>query len=170
MSESTMNRNLLSAVRFSFHIKKTPHINYFIRTVTIPGLTLPKVQRPSPLKAIPYPGDHIEYDELNLSFNVNENLSNYIELHTWITQLGFPDSYEQYREIESEPKYNGQGIYSDAYIMITSSANNPIVKINFTDVFPISLSSIEMDTSETAATPLIASVSFAYTSYKFETV
>jgi len=133
-------------------------------------LSLPKVVRPSPLKGIPYAGDHIEYDELNLTFNVNEDLSNYAELHTWITQLGFPDSYDQYREIETKPKYTGQGIYSDAYVMITSSANNPILKINFTDVFPISLSSIEMDTADTAATPISASVSFAYTSYKFETV
>ena len=41
-------------------------------------------------------GDTFTYDNLSISFIVDENLENYIELHEWLTAIGFPKNRNQF--------------------------------------------------------------------------
>ena len=75
------NKNFLSPLNFRFQIKRAPHINFFIQQVNIPGIGVPEVQTPNPMVQIPYPGEHLTYDTLSITFAVDEDLHNYMELH-----------------------------------------------------------------------------------------
>ena len=48
-----MNQNMLSPVGFSFHIKKLPEFNFFVQNVTLPGVSFPVIEQPTPFKAVP---------------------------------------------------------------------------------------------------------------------
>ena len=52
------------------------------------------------LKDIPIPGDKLDYDNLNITFLVDENLENYREIHGWLTGLGFPKDHSQFRALQ----------------------------------------------------------------------
>lgn len=166
MAEIT-NKNMLSPVGFSFNIQRLPNMNFFVQSVTLPGITASTTEQISPLRAIPIPGDKIEYSELEVTFKIDESMNNYIEVFNWIRALGFPDNNDQYKALEDQPSYTGGGIYSDATLTILSSAMNPNIKIEITDLFPVSLTPIEMNSTQSDIEYLEASVAFRFLGYSF---
>lgn len=159
------NKNFLSPLGFKFQIKKSPNVNFFVQNVNLPGISLIPTETANPFVNIPYSGDHINYDNLLISFKVDEDLNNYKEIHDWIRQLGFPEKFEEYRKIASHPLYSGLGTKSDISLLILSSSRNPKYDIVFKDAFPVSLSSILFDTTNQDVSYLEATATFRYTSY-----
>lgn len=163
-----MNKNMLSRLGFSFNIKKLPEFNFFVQSVTLPGISMGSIDQPTPFKNINFPGDRITYGDLTVNFKINEDLGNYIEIFNWITSLGFPESFDQYRDIATESKkITGDGIYSDGYLMIMSSNMQPIIRVDIQDLFPTSLTDIEMDSRDTSLEYIEATVTFKFLNYKF---
>ena len=61
-------------------------------------------------------------------------------------------------------------MYSDAFLMILSNKNNPIVEVNFHNVYPISLSALDFSQSATDVEYMTASAEFAYQIYEITTL
>jgi hypothetical protein len=57
--------------------------------------------------------------------------------------------------------------YSDATLIVYSALNNPILKVQFYNVFPISLSDIVFDTKESADNILTSDATFMYEYFDF---
>ena len=76
--------------KFRFSISKLPKVEYFCTAANIPGISLGSAEQPTPLKDIPIPGDKLSYDNLEITFLIDENLENYREIHGWLTGIGFP--------------------------------------------------------------------------------
>lgn len=161
------NKNMLSPVGFKFQLHRSPEIEFFVQSVNLPGITIGSTEVPTPFINIPVYGDHINFSELEITFKINEDMSNYLEIFDWITAIGFPDEFDQHRNIANRPNYTGEGIYSDASIMILTSAMNPKIKIEIRDMFPVSLSSLIMDTTDENISYIDATASFRFTNYKF---
>ena len=87
-----------SPIQFRFKMNKIPKVEFFVQTANIPGINLGTATVPSPLYDYPVPGDKIQYQTLDLSFLVDENLNNYKELHDWISGLGFPSNHQQFAD------------------------------------------------------------------------
>lgn len=165
------NKNFLSPFGFKFSIKKTPTTNWFVQTINLPSVGINKTVIPNPFVNIPVTGDHLDYGELTVTFRVDEDMKNYMELYDWMQGIGFPDNFEQYRDLapRNRPLLPGRGdslqgttIYSDASLMILSSAMNPIIEIVFIDTFPIKLSDLSFNSMLTQMVYVDASVTFAY--------
>lgn len=139
------NRNFLAPNNFKFQVKKLPNTNFFLQRVNIPSLLLPATVYANPFQDIPLPGDHIEVGELEIEFMIDEDMQNYMEVMNWITGIGFPDNYGQYKEISDKPITSGEGITSDISVLILTSSSNPKYEVVYKDAFPISLSSVTFD-------------------------
>ena len=181
-----------SPTQFRFSIIKLPKVEYFATAANIPGIQLGQANQPTPLKDIPIPGDKLEYDNLNITFLVDENLENYREIHGWLTGLGFPKDNEQFRNLQNAGsdrfpttkntglnKELGQirkavqddgGLYSDATLFVLTSKNNANLEVRFRDLYPVSLSGLDYNQQETDIQYLTANVTFAYKIYEFATV
>ena len=96
------NRNFLSPLNFKFTIKKAPHVNFFIQKVNIPQIDLKPPIVPNQFVNVPIPGDHIDYSTLNITFKVDEDLQNYLEIHNWIKELGKPKDFDGYKAISEK--------------------------------------------------------------------
>jgi hypothetical protein len=155
------NKNMLSPLGFSFHIKKLPEFNHFCQSVTMPGPELGYTERATPFKTIPVYGDHLVYGELTAEFKVNEDLGNYIEIYNWLQGVGFPDDFQQFKDISRpDAKLEGSGVESDAYIMVLSSNMQPIVRIDIQDMFPVGLSELRWDSRDSGVEYIEAQVRF----------
>ena len=181
-----------SPTQFKFSIFKLPKVEYFCTAENIPGVTLGSTSLPTPLKDVTIPGDKLDYDTLNISFLVDENLENYREIHGWLTGLGFPKDYSQYRALQSagsdrfptttNETYSSEigqvskqtpddgGLYSDATLFVLTSKNNSNIEIRFRDVYPISLSGLDYNQQATDVDYLTATVTFQYKIYEFANV
>lgn len=159
------NRNFLSPLNFKFSIKRAPNVNFFIQKANIPSIRLPKIDIPTEFVPIPTTFTHMEFGEFKITFKIDEDFQNYLEIFNWITALGFPDDYGQYRQINKIPEYTGDGLRSDISLIALNSAKNPNYEIVFQDAFPTYLSDVEFDTTMEDVDFVSVSAEFTYTQY-----
>jgi hypothetical protein len=102
---------------------------------------------------------------------IDADMSNYIAIYNWIVALGFPQSYEQYiafvsadqRVILGELAKN----YSGATLQILNNTNNPVKTVNFTDMFPVSLGTLNFQSTSQDVNYLIGDATFRFSYYTF---
>ncbi len=165
------NRNFLAPTGFKFSLKRSPAAAFFCNQANIPSMDLGVAEQPSYLRDIPTPGDKIDFGDLSIRFLVDEDLVNYMELQRWIRGLGYPESLKEFDDLEKEaiitPSFGNKGddIYSDGTLQILSSNLVAKFNVNFKDLFPVSLSTITFDATDTDIEYFTADVSFKYTIY-----
>ena len=166
-SRQIQNRNFLSPTGFQFNLVKCPKVSFLCVNARIPEVSLDLTIQPSYLKNIDVPGEKLTYGDLNLKFLVDENLENYMQIHNWITGLGFPESTEQYSDLSQNDNgdYDEKQQFSDGSLTILNSNFRANAIVKFVDLFPISLSSLEFDSSLGEASYFTADVTFKYTVY-----
>jgi len=91
----------LSPTQFRFGIHQLPKVQFFTTSANIPGINMGEALFPTPFKDIPIMGDKITYENLEISFIVDEFLENYRSLHEWMTAIGFPKSRKQFSDFKS---------------------------------------------------------------------
>lgn len=164
------NRNFLSPLNFKFQIKKAPHVNFFIQKVNIPSIGIPSPQPNNPFVKTPIPGEHVNFGDLAITFKVDEELKNYLEIYNWLIALGKPENFEQFKAIQDQPITSGDGIYSDISLMVLSSTKMPNYEITFVDAFPIDLSQIVFNTVDSTVNYVEASSTFKYSYYTIKNI
>ena len=161
------NRNFLSPVGFKFTLGKYPKVDFFSNSSRIPEISLGTANQPSYLKDVDVPGDKLSYGDLSLRFLVDENLENYMLIHNWLRGLGSPNSLEEFDDLLKE----GDGIedyskqFSDGSLHILNSNFRTSAVVKFKDLFPIYLTSLEFEATETDIQYFTAEVTFKYTMY-----
>jgi len=166
LSNQPTNKNMLSPNGFRFVLNRTPNINYFTYSVPIPTLTLGDYDISTPFATLPYPGDKLRYEPLSIRFRVDEDLKNYLEIHNWLVSLASPESFDQsaYTSRSSSAFKNGD-IFSDGSLIVMTSNQNPNIRIDFKDLFPVSLTELTFDASISDIQYLEATVTFRYSIY-----
>lgn len=159
------NKNFLSPLNFKFTIKKAPHVNFFIQKVNIPEISLPAPKYPNPMVNIPIPGEHLTYADLEITFKVDEDIQNYLEIHKWVRALGKPVDTDEYKEIQDKVHWTGDGIYSDISVAILSSTKMPNYEVVYVDAHPTSLSGMIFNTTDNNVNYIEATARFKYTYY-----
>jgi len=165
------NRNFLSPVGFKFTLAKEPKVAFFCNSAKIPEITLETELQSSYLKDIDVPGDKIVYGDLSLRFLVDEDMVNYMAIHNWITGLGFPETTQQYGNLIKDENglQDPKKAFSDGSLYILDSNYNTNAVVKFKDLFPVSLTSLEFNSTQTDVQYFTAEVSFKYTIYTINT-
>jgi hypothetical protein len=169
-SETPESINFVNPLIFKFQIKKTPTINYYVQSVNIPGISMQTASQPNPFVKIPYGGDHLQFEDLVISYKVDEDLKNYLELHNWVRSIGFPDNYRQHKQLSEKPRTSGEGLTSDISLVIMNNSRVPTFEVVYRDAFPVAVSSLMFDTTQTDVQFLEASATFQYVSFSIQSV
>ena len=179
LNNQIQNRNYLAPTGFQFNVSRAPKVTYFGNQVNIPSLTLGIANQPSYLKDIPRPGEKIDFEDLTLTFLVDEDLSNYLEIQNWIRGIGFPESLDQIYDFQQDDtltvmnkslKNQGINLYSDGSLLILNNVNLPKFKVTFDGMFPYYLSTLTFDATQSDLEYFTAQVSFKYNIYNIVTV
>ena len=164
------NINPLQSNGFMFGITKLPEVTYFCQEVNIPGVSLPEAVLSTPFSDVPIPGDKMVYDDLNITFLIDENMSNYTAVYNWMMALGFPKSREQYKVfMASQPAHLSELLkgYSDGTLQVLSSSMNTARAIRFVDMFPTNLSSLQLQSTTSDTVYLAGNATFKYNYYEY---
>jgi hypothetical protein len=111
------------------------------------------------------PGTKLAYTPLNINFIVDEELATWKNLYNWFTSIADPDGFEK-RDHDRELQKNKH--FSDATLTVLSALNNPILRINFRNVFPTTMSDINFDTTLSADNIVTVNATFRYESYVYD--
>ena len=176
-----------SPTQFKFGIHQLPKVEFFTVSANIPSISADTVIHPTPFKDIPIVGEKLTYENLSITFQIDEYLENYISLHNWMKGIGFPtdrQEFRTFRDVTSNTPASGKtpptdlvgkavpdrALYSDAYLMVLSNKNNPIVEVNFQNIFPVSLSALEFTQTVSDIEFMTATAEFAYQIYEINTL
>jgi hypothetical protein len=161
-----MINNYLSPLEFIVTVKRLPHVEFFTQRTSIPNISVSPIEHPTPFKPTFETGDRLNYSDLNLSFIINEDMSNYIEIFNWIKGYAFPENFDQYRNLANSQ----DGIKSDISVKILNSHKNQSILINYRDCFPIDLSDVVLDTTQNDVLYPEATATFRYNYFDIETI
>lgn len=167
LNRNPRNTNLLQPTKFLLTFTRMGSAQYFCQEVNIPSVTLGEVDRASPFLDMYSPGTKLQYDPLDVTFLVDEELQSWRGVYDWFLSIADPDGFEK-RDHSRELQTNKH--FSDATLTILNNLNNPILRIQFTNVFPLSMSGINLNTTLDADTILTCDATFRYQSYKYLTV
>ena len=162
LTNTPQNRNFLSPLNFKFSIKRAPNVNFFLQKVTVPSISIPSLEIPTIFNPIPITYTHMEYGDFSISFKIDEDFQNYLEIHNWIRALGFPEQFEEHSAISKNPEYTGTGLTSDLSLVVLNSAKVPNYEFVFKNAFPTSLSEVDFDTSDEDVQYVTARATFRY--------
>ena len=163
------NRNFLSPIGFQFSLNKIPKATFFSNSARIPDISLGTAIQPVYLKDIDVPGDKLSYGDFTLRFLVDENMTNYMAIHNWLTGLGYPENAGQFKEATTDSltgRRDQEEVFSDGSLSILNSNFRQVAVVKFKDLFPVFLTSLEFEATDTDVNYFTAEVTFKYTIYE----
>ena len=165
------NTNYLQASKFLLTFDRIPNIQYFCQEVNLPGLQIPIAIINTPLLDFQSPGTKIKYNPFIMTFNVNEDISNWKEMYDWFLAIASPMGFQERNDLRLKNSKRGADndkLYSDITLTVLSALNNPIVRVKFIDTFPLSLTDIQFDTKSSAENIITATCTFNFDYFFFE--
>lgn len=172
-----LNRNFLSPLNFKMVLQRTPTVNFFLQGFALPGLSfVGNLYTPTPFVDMPIPGDHLFYSPLTVTFMVDEDLTNYLEIFNWIKDIGGPASltppslstnYNVSQSLNSDTTKNQR---SDIKMFVLSSAKRSNIEVTFYNAFPVSLGELQFNNTSQDVNYLQAAVTFNYITYQIANV
>lgn len=157
------NPNFLNTHRFRLVMNRTPSTVYFLQEVNLPGIGTGAAIQPTPFVDIPHHGDKLVYEDLSITFAVDEDMKNYREIHDWMVGLTFPQNFGQHKSLV-------EGMYgktTDILLAILNSNYNPKHYVMFRGAWPSSLGNLRFDSKEQDVNVQSVSATFKYVYYEF---
>jgi hypothetical protein len=175
---STPSINYLRPNSFRFQIAKIPNVTYTCQSANLPSLQLGVANQETPFVDIPHPGDKVSFGEFTIRFLINEDMSNYKELYDWIDSIGVAKSGLDYNKltnravlfdaIQKADQYAYNNVFSDAALLVVDSNNNPVVRLNFEDLFPIAVEGLDFDITTAGMEYFVGVATFRYKIFTIE--
>ena len=151
--------NYLRSNSATLNIHGLSDFNYQLTTYNIPGLSTNPAMINTPFGEMAFTGDTLRFEELEVTFNVDETMSNWLAVYKWMFRNSPPDAF---LDEENDEKY------SDATLIIYDPMDRPMINMTLYSCLPTSLSSIEFTEEDAETVYKKANASFKYQYYDFE--
>lgn len=159
-----INKNFLSPLGYKFTLARAPAISYNVQNIRFPGVQMSNGESPTPFVPIPVTGK-LTYSPLDLTFRVNEDMTDYLEIYNWMVSLASPENFDGYKSLKNAGGGATGTLYSDLNLQIMNSSMNSNIMITFYDAFPTSLGDIEFNSTDSSVNYIECSVEFKYLRY-----
>ena len=154
------NTNFLQPTKYVLTFPEVSDMIYFCQKANIPGISLGQALQETPNLDLFHSGTKISYNTFDVTFLVNEDLSAWTTIYNWMKDLSSVEaSYAKRKEGKKQ-----------AVLTVMSNQNNPKLRVKLMNLFPLSLSDLEFDTTLSAEEHITATVSFRYDWFELEQV
>jgi hypothetical protein len=155
-SEQPKNRNFLAPTGFKLDLDLFPGVDFFCQQANIPDISVPFTEVPTRFRSFPIvAAGGIQTGDLNVDFIIDEELKNYMSIQNWIKKNGL---YEEHSNEEAQ--------YSGGRLEITTSNLNIAAYVYYENLFPVSLTEVRFDVTDTEVDYFTAQATFKYTSFE----
>ena len=129
------NLNLARSTRAKIFFQRCPNTNFFCSKFSIPDMSLSPVEIPtSSIKTLNEPGEQFNVSSLNFTLVLDEEYESYLELVRWF-------QYVVRNGVVPES-------FGNAMVCLYSSEQQPILSIKFWNCYPITIDSLNFETSD----------------------
>ena len=171
LTRTPQNTNTIQPTKYLLVFDRIPNAQYFCQTVNIPGVSTGSAVYNTPVYDINVASNKMAYNLFTIKFLIDEQVQSWQDLYNWFLSYASPQGFDQRNaltRIQNAKKNQGYlTSYSDATLNVLSGLNNPLVRVHFTNMFPVSLGDINFDTTESADTILTADATFMFEYMEF---
>ena len=161
------NLNYLSNISFRLAIEDAPHLTWFCQAANVPGVSIPNIEIANPFATVQYAGSKVTFETLEVRFIVDEHLKNWTEIYDRIIALGLAEGHDKFKSLKAKSDFTPRGgTVSTIVLSILTSAMNAQMEFHFFEAFPISISSLDFDSSVGDLEYFTATATFQYTNYE----
>ena len=158
MATLTKNENFLqpTGYKVSINRKNYPNLEFFVQAIVHPSVSVAQTEVQYSRVAVHTPGDKILYDELSLELLLDENLTGYKEMYSWLERL----------VLQSEQKAtdsNTVATTADITLSILSSHNNTTNKFIYRDCIPTLIGAVNLTANASDVQYITVPISFSFT-------
>ena len=92
------DNNYLATNFFKLEFPEMPGVEYFAQSVNLPSLTLSPLELPASQFGVPIrtPVARYFYENMSVSFLVDEKMENWLEVYNWMRSCGNAEDYDEY--------------------------------------------------------------------------
>lgn len=165
---SSTNQNLLSNVTFNMSIQKFPQINFYVQSVTLPGVTISEIMIPTGPVRIPYKeiSGSAQFEPLSVTFLVDEDMHNYFEIWDWIQIVAGMDNDKYIELMRNDPLK--AGVKTNINLSILTSHRNNNINFEFIDAFPTGVEALTFDFRSPSVDYQPMTVAFNYSHFTYK--
>ncbi len=145
--------NILTSVQYKLDIHNLPNTTYWAQTTFLPTITLEGGILPTPNRDVPVAGHKLEFDSLNVTFLVDQDLKNYEEIYYWMVRIGVEGKFAD--------------MTSDMTLHFLTGQMNVSRSIKFIGAYPTTLTEVAVQSDDSDATQVVGNVIFQYQYFTF---
>ena len=160
------NPNLLSNVTFNFSIDRFPGMNFYVQSISLPGVSISQIPIDTGPRRIQVqePPAKVNFEPMTVTFMVDEDMTNYIEIFNWLNAVGGSNP-SGYKDLKSG--LTGS-IKSTILIDILTSHRNSNIKFRILDAFPTQVEALTFDFRSPSVDYQPMTVNFSYNYFTIE--
>jgi hypothetical protein len=168
LTRTPQNTNNLQPTKYLLTFSRIPNVQYFCQSVNLPGVSVGQAPINTPTLQVFAPGNQLSFNPFVITFIVDESIQTWQEMNNWFRSFASPNGFDERNTLSLlQNQKSSKPWYSDATLTILNNLNNPVKRINFTNVWPTSLSDLHFDTKLSADDIMTADVSFMYDQFEF---
>lgn len=132
-----------------FEFDKLPNVAFKTKSITLPSISLPASSISTPNRTMSLPSNRIMYDPFTLSYLLDSDLSNYLEIYSWLTS-----------QAQIGPTM------SNASVFFLDNEERQVAVMQMINAFPINLESPTLSVDNTGFEAIILSATFEHQGFE----
>jgi hypothetical protein len=158
------DKSLANKTNYLMIFDKAPEVQYFCQEVPVPAISLEGEELSNGRISYAEVGGTLQFDQLTITFLVDENLQNYKEIYDWFMALRHPMAGNIAENVTTSRDL------SDATVTVLDNNKNAQVRFTFVDCWPSNLDGLIYDVRSEGDEPQIASITLNYSYFTMELV
>lgn len=102
----------------------------------------------------------MQFEELAVTFLVDEDLRVYEEVFNWLKGITFPHQFKEYKEQKDK------GIYADCSVLFLKNSYESNLSFRFHNMFPTSIGPINFTSGTDGSQVLTTDITFSYDTFR----
>lgn len=167
LNRTPQNTNLLQPTKYLLTFSRIPNVQYFCQAVNLPGVSVGQAPINTPSVVVYSPGNQLTYNNFMITFTVDESLQTWKEMYNWFRSFASPNGTNERNTLSNVQNVNStKPWYSDATLTLLTNLNNPSIRVNFTNIWPVSLTDLDFDTKMSADDIITSEATFVYDQFE----
>ena len=148
------NYNPLNSGGWNVTFSRFPHLRFFCTSVTLPGLSVQNTKYETPYGPFPVPGSMLENgsQSISLTFMIDEDMNNWLELVRLAIAMGFPRDFNQYK-VFFDRNTEDETFYTDMGVVMLDNMQRPLLEIIYKDCILKSVGDLSLSLPQTGQEP-----------------
>lgn len=154
-----MSVNYLTSTRATLFIGKDEDaVAYSCTEFNLPGISIGSIEVPTRFNPGKELDDRVSFEDLEVTFIVDEDLTNWKNIFDWMVSQGMPVGHHQYRKEKRK---------QDGSVQFYTSHNNIYASAKLYELMPVFLSGIVFTEGESETVVKTATARFTILYYEF---